>query len=306
MLLDLLLLLLPLIVGYAASARLTPLRTAIDHSVNAAVYIIVFLMGLDLAGIDDLAGQFMRIGAQAGALFCALALFNLIALWLLAWRLNVHRGAERAPLPPASASDTIKALAGSIRLAAIVACGLALGLFLPTLTTYAAKGVEIALYVLLGLIGIQLRLSGMSLRQVLLNRSGLSIAVVVALSSLLAGVSVAPLFGWRITDAMALASGFGWYSLSGIVIGDQLGPLLGSVAFINDLARELFAVLLIPIVIRRMPGVAVGYCGATAMDVTLPVIQRAGGITCVPMALASGFLLSLLSPPLMLLMLSMG
>lgn len=304
MVLDLLLLLLPLIVGYGASARLAPLRGAVDRGVNVTIYVIVLLMGLDLAGIDDLAGQFGRIGAQAGVLFTALAVANTSALWLLARGRGPRL--ETTPGSRASLADTVKALLGSARLAAVVAGGLLVGLYRPGLTAYAGQGVELALYVLLALIGIQLRLSGMSLRQVLLNRSGLHVAVAVALSSLLAGIIVAPLLGWRLSDAMALASGFGWYSLSGIVIGDRLGPLLGSVAFINDLARELFAVLLIPVVIRTRPGVAIGYCGATAMDVTLPVIQRAGGIGCVPMALASGFLLSLLSPPLMLLMLSLG
>ena len=43
-----------------------------------------------------------------------------------------------------------------------------------------------------------------------------------------------------------------------------------------------------------------GYGGATALDFTLPVIQKSGGIQVVPVAIVSGFILSLLGPILIL------
>lgn len=56
-----------------------------------------------------------------------------------------------------------------------------------------------------------------------------------------------------------MASGFGWYSLSTILIGDQLGPLMGGVmAFFNDLTRELLAFILIPLIIHRHTALAIG------------------------------------------------
>lgn len=45
---------------------------------------------------------------------------------------------------------------------------------------------------------------------------------------------------------------------------------------------------------------AIGYGGATALDFTLPVIQKSGGIQVVPVAIVSGFILSLLGPILIL------
>lgn len=102
------------------------------------------------------------------------------------------------------------------------------------------------------------------------------------------------------TQALALASSFGWYSLSGILVADKLGPLMGSAAFLNDLGRELLAILLIPVLMRHHPSSAIGYGGATALDFTLPVIQRSGGVDVVPIAVVSGFVLSLLGPILVL------
>ena len=45
---------------------------------------------------------------------------------------------------------------------------------------------------------------------------------------------------------------------------------------------------------------AIGYGGATALDFTLPVIQKSGGIQVVPVAIVSGFIMSLLGPILIL------
>ncbi|MDO1900828.1 LysO family transporter, partial [Escherichia coli] len=67
-------------------------------------------------------------------------------------------------------------------------------------------------------------------------------------------------------------------------------PVLGSAAFFNVLARELIAIMLIPGLIRRSRSTALGLCGATSMDFTLPVLQRTGGLDMVPAALVPGFI----------------
>ncbi|MGL5045768.1 MAG: lysine exporter LysO family protein, partial [Plesiomonas sp.] len=161
------------------------------------------------------------------------------------------------------------------------------------------KASEYALIFLLWLIGIQLRNSNMPLRQILLNRRGLLIAVVVLISSLLGGLIAALLLGLPINKGLAIASGFGWYSLSGIMLTDALGPVLGSAAFFNDLLRELVAIMIIPLLVRRYSMSAVGIGGATAMDFTLPVIQKSGSVQLVPAAIVSGFILSLSAPVFM-------
>ena len=159
---------------------------------------------------------------------------------------------------------------------------------------------------LLFLIGLQLKNAGLPLRRLLVNRQGLGIALTVVASSLLAGLVLVPVLALPWHDVLALSAGFGWYSLSGIVIGDALGPAWGGVAFLNDVIREIIALALIPLLIGARPAMAIGYGGATAMDFTLPVIRSSGGLACVPVAIASGFLLSFLSPVLMAVLLSLG
>ena len=153
--------------------------------------------------------------------------------------------------------------------------------------------------VLLFLIGIQLRNNGMTLKQIVLNRRGMIIAVMVVASSMVAGVINAFILDLPLKTGLAMASGFGWYSLSGILLTESFGPVIGSAAFFNDLARELIAIMLIPGLVRRSRSTALGLCGATSMDFTLPVLQRSGGLEMVPAAIVHGFILSLLVPILM-------
>ncbi|SOC54804.1 Uncharacterized membrane protein YbjE, DUF340 family [Chromohalobacter canadensis] len=307
MLAGLLLILLPLIVGYLVPVRHTGMLATIDRGVNGSVYVILFLMGISLAGLEDLLDQLSRMSGQAATLFAIITPLNLLALAWLSRRSRLHTG--QSPRLPDAPTSTGAALIGSLSLAGVVILGTLFGVAAShwgagVVHAWAEPLAEWALYLLLALIGCQLRNSGMPLKQILLNRHGLVIAISVALSSLLGGLLAAPLLDLRWNEGLAMAAGFGWYSLSGILIGDQLGPVLGGVAFFNDLARELFAFLLIPLVIHRATPLAIGYGGATSMDFTLPVIQQHGGVACVPIAIVNGFLLSLLSPPLILLLLS--
>ncbi|MDR5884507.1 lysine exporter LysO family protein [Vreelandella janggokensis] len=309
MLSGLLIVLLPLLLGYLVRVHSSRWQLRINHAVNSAVYIILLLMGISLAGLENLSNQLAKLGGNALLLFSITTLFNLAALWWLSRRVALKTG--QSPVVKDAPTSKLAAMQGSLLLVAVVAAGVITGLLAGPplgegLFSTADLLAEWVLYGLLALIGCQLRNSGMPLKQILLNRLGLAIAVTLALSSLLAGVLAAPLLALSWNEGLAMAAGFGWYSLSAILIGDQLGPLMGGVAFFNDLTRELLAFILIPLVIHRHTALAIGYGGATSMDFTLPVIQQHGGVACVPIAVVSGFILSLLSPPLILFFLSLS
>lgn len=157
-----------------------------------------------------------------------------------------------------------------------------------------------ALMLLVFVVGLQLKGSGFSLAQVLLNKAGVIISVLFILSSLMAGVFFALLHtDVAFSQALALASGFGWYSLSGIVITEAYGALWGSVALLNDLAREFFAFASIAILMKKHPHTAISIGGATSLDFTLPTIQQSGGLVVVPIAISFGFIVNIVSPILM-------
>lgn len=295
MLLNVLLILLPLGIGYLVPLSSKPLLKLVNGALGKLVYLILFLMGLGLAFVDDLGSNLPRIFMVAALMLGCTTLCNLAGLWWLDRRNPPAHAGLDGQMP-----SKWKMLWESVQLCFVVLAGTLIGLLFEPRFLPIDQLSEWALMLLLFLIGVQMRNSGMHLRQILLNPWGMKIAAVVILTSWLGSLLASLLLGMPFSHGLAMSSSFGWYSLSGILVADKLGPVLGSAAFLNDLGRELIAILIIPMLMRHHPSAAVGYGGATALDFTLPVIQRSGGITMVPIAIVSGFILSLLGPILIL------
>lgn len=289
----LLIILLPLIAGYLLPAKAPSLQRLINKLLSWMVYVILFFMGISLAFLDDLGRNLLAIVNYSLISAACILMGNIVALRLLEhlrpWAHN-HR---QQTLP-----SRLHMALESLKLCGVVIAGFLIGLSHWTPLKFASEAGEYALLFLLFLVGLQLRGSGMTLRQILINRRGMMVAMVVFLSALAGGAVAALLLGLPVKTGLAMASGFGWYSLSGILMTESFGPVIGSAAFFNDLLRELLAIMLIPALIARHRSTALGLCGATSMDFTLPVLQRSGGAEIVPAAIVHGFMLSLLAPVL--------
>ena len=286
--------LLPLIVGYLIPLHQASALRLINRFLSWIVYVILFFMGISLAFLDNLSANLLSILHYSAVTVVVILLCNIAALfWLertIPWKNNHQQ--EKLPSRIAMALESLK-------LCGVVVLGFLLGLTGWSFLQHATEASEYTLIFLLFLIGIQLRNNGMTLKQIVLNRRGMIVAIVVVASSMVAGVINAVILDLPLKTGLAMASGFGWYSLSGILLTESFGPVIGSAAFFNDLARELIAIMLIPGLVRRSRSTALGLCGATSMDFTLPVLQRSGGLELVPAAIVHGFILSLLVPVLM-------
>lgn len=290
----LLIILVPLLLGYLLPLHHKTLIRFINRMLSWMVYLILFFMGISLAFLDNLGSNLWLIAKYASLFFVLIIGANLLALWLLEKRYP-WRVAHRQEALPSRLHMALE----SLKLCGVVVGGFLLGLTQWSWLSNATHASEYALIWLLFLVGLQLRNSGMSPTQILLNRRGMMIGCVVCVSALAGGALAAALLGLPIKTGLAIASAYGWYSLSGIMLTEAFGPVIGSAAFFNDLARELFAIMMIPTLIQHHRGSALGLCGATSMDFTLPVLQRSGGLELVPAAIVHGFLLSLLAPVLM-------
>ena len=158
------------------------------------------------------------------------------------------------------------------------------------------------LYVLLLLIGLDLA-------QVSISRSWLAprvlvIPCLVMIGSIIAGVLLSVLTGEQLAIALALSTGFGWFSLSGALAGQYLGDAYGSVALLNDLMRELIGLTVVFLLGRNYANSSIGVCAATAMDTTLPFVRKACNYEYVPTAIISGLILTVAAPFFMLFFLS--
>lgn len=291
----LLFILLPLVVGYLFVVKSEQLLHRVNQNCGYMVYFILFLMGFSLSLIDNFASNAKEVVVQAVTFICVILGANLLGLYALdRWHRQKIKQVTKVVI------DKWPMIIESISLLGVVALGFVIGLFVAIDKVWIDKSSEWALMLLLFLIGISLRNSGIALRDILINKSGMQIAVVVMLTSWIGGLVVAKLLQLPLNQSLAVSSGFGWYSLSGILISDGISPLLGAVALINDLGRELVAIFIIPLLISAKRHSAIGIGGATSMDFTLPIIQKTGGSAAVPIAIVSGFILSIMAPLCML------
>ncbi|CAH0533528.1 Lysine exporter LysO [Vibrio stylophorae] len=288
----------PLFVGYFIPLRQEKWQRFVSNLTNRLITLILALIGVSLAALDNLLTNLGQVGLLTLTFFLSIGLFNLMALLWVDWRyplaVKEQQGDENSlPHAKESLSLLVAVLAGFV-------VGLATKYWIALPLDWVDQANTVILMVLLLLIGMQLGNSGIGLKQILLNRAGIRLAAVLIMTSWLGGLLAALILSLPWHQGLAMASGFGWYSLSGILIGDHLGPVYGGASFLNELLRELVALISIPLIMRRFPNTAIGYGGATSMDFTLPIIQRCGGIHCVPTAIVSGFILSLSVPFMML------
>ena len=130
-----------------------------------------------------------------------------------------------------------------------------------------------------------------------LNWKIMLVPLACVIGSLLGAVaSFLILKNMNLKDLIMLSQGYGFYSMTGIVVSELKNAHLGSIALMNDLFREIFAILFMYLIGWRYPRSAIASAGATAMDVTLPMVKQACGNDFIPHAMVSGFVLSVLAP----------
>ena len=163
------------------------------------------------------------------------------------------------------------------------------------------------LFALLACVGMGIGADKRSVQSLLrMNVPGLLLPSMVGVGSLLGAGCVAVIFGiGSLREGLAVGAGFGYYSLSSILITQLHGEELGVIALLSNVFREVITLALAPVLYRywgRLAPIACG--GATSMDTTLPVIHRLVGTRLSLLSVVTGIVLSLLVPVLVPLLLA--
>ena len=169
------------------------------------------------------------------------------------------------------------------------------------LTTYA-------LYALMFLVGISIGSDRGAFSILKKMKFKVLLVPLLVIVGSLAGTAVVSVFlsGINMREAMAVGAGFGYYSLSSIVISQLSGQELGVVALLSNIMREITTLLAVPLMVKyfgKLAGIASG--GATAMDTTLPVIVKFTGKEYGIIAIFSGIVLTAIVPVLVTLLLEL-
>lgn len=110
---------------------------------------------------------------------------------------------------------------------------------------------------------------------------------------------------WSVSECLAVGCGFGYYSLSSILItqfkepslGLQLATELGTIALLSNIFREMIALLGIPFFRKHFGQFApISVAGVSSLDVLLPSIVRYSGKEMIPIAIFHGIIIEVSVP----------
>lgn len=262
--------------GIVAGRVVRPRSPWVGRATRATIVALVGFLGTLLDGV---AAGALLITIPVALAFAGLILGTTAAVYFLLARRE--SGAIGSPSTP----PDVGPIPFSAVLVAALIGGFGIGHFVPVPSSLGLTG---ALYLLLFLVGFDLKLRWGQMRGLWLPLTAAVVAAVVS------GVLAALVAQSSVTVPLATSLAFGWYTLAGPLVAARAGTLLGLVAFLTNFFRENLTMILSPYVGRRLRGAGLAALGgATSMDTTLYFVTRYGDEGAAGMSLASGLILTL-------------
>lgn len=162
----------------------------------------------------------------------------------------------------------------------------------------AGLGIKLGLCLLLIFVGIDLGIEG----SVISNFKAVGLRIFAIPAAVVAGTLAAAFvmsffLDLTMRESLAIGAGFGWYTLAPGIIMEAGHMTASAVCFLHNVMRELFAIVLIPFVAKKIGYVeTVGLPGSAAMDVCLPIVEKATRSDIAVYSFISGAILSILVP----------
>lgn len=279
-----------------------------DNLIKAALVVLLLAMGAGLGSSEKIFRQLGTIGLQAFVFAAVSIIFSILAVVIFAKKLNLNNFLLQGDadveneLENKTEAETEADSTMTVLIFASVVIGIIIGFFFfnQTLKSWLDPMTNYSLAFLLFGVGIDIGASREIIRDLkIMGWKLIIIPVLIAAASIIGSILTGAVFGFAVEESAAVGAGFGWYSLSGVLISKIHSAELGSLAFLTNVFRELMTVMILPLVVKYFGSLAaIAPGGATTMDVTLPLVKESGGEAVVIPAFVSGAVLSFLVPVL--------
>lgn len=196
-------------------------------------------------------------------------------------------------------SENQKKMRGSLVLFLMFAIGVMAGVGLPDKLIPEADISGIILFLLMLFVGINLGSSKDFLDILQKMNFGIAVIPFATIVGTYTGMIILSFVtsGYSLKELLAVGSGFGYYSLSSMIIAKVSGETLAVVALLSNIFRELITIILTPLLVKYFGSASpIVSAGATSMDTALPVIARYSGSSYILSAVFNGVILTLLVP----------
>lgn len=262
------------------------------------VWLMLWLLGVEVGRNPQLVNSLDRLGVEAliGAV-AAVAGSGVasLVLWKGLRRKRVLLSGQEEPVSGGSVWWQMKdSLIIVVFFAAGCLCGY--GAYVPAIPDEASF---YTLCVLMGCVGFSVGQSA-EVRQNIrrLDRRLMWLPLLTVCGTLI-GILVVALFisRYSVFDWLAVGSGFGYYSLSSILVTEAKGSELGTLALMINIVREIITLVAAPLLYRWLgPLSPIAAGGCTTGDTTLPVISGVCGKEFVPLSIFHGLTIDFMVP----------
>ncbi|EOC99943.1 lysine exporter LysO family protein [Caldisalinibacter kiritimatiensis] len=157
--------------------------------------------------------------------------------------------------------------------------------------------IDIGLCVLLFFVGIDIGTNKDIFNQI--KKMGLKILLIpimIIIGSIVGSIIAGVILDLPINESGAIGAGFGWYTLSAMILASE-STKLSALAFITNVVREIIALVSIPFIAKYIGDIeSIAPAGATAMDTSLPVISKSTNAKTSIISFITGVILSTAVP----------
>lgn len=310
----------------------------LQKPIIAVTWLLLLFLGLETGSDREVIGALPSIGLASAALSIGGVAGSCILAWLL-WKYMGGNVGEALPEAGQGARETgaggdlqavsgrelqtvsgldmgtgrrisvWSGMGGSLVILGFFTLGIILGLAgLPAGQSIVHKLSFWSLCILMAMVGMSVGGNPELVSSIRSMNPRIALLPIATILGTYAGCIIVNLFlGHSIADVLAIGSGFGYYSLSSVLISSSRGPHLGSIALISNIIREVFTLLCAPVLARIAgPLAPISSGGATTADTTLPIISSCCGDKFVLISIFHGFAVDFTVPFLVTLFCSLG
>lgn len=274
-------------------------------AISLTIYLMLFVLGLSIGADDNIIGNFGEIGLLSLS-FAVAGIAGSVILASLVYRF-FYKGMNKEERSGDAQTRSGSALKGSLITVGVFLLGVLAGYFSIIDPEFLGqKASIIILHLLMLLVGVSI---GRDPEIMAIARSIdfkiLLLPLATIAGTLLFTAVVSIWTGkWSLADCLAVGSGFGYYSLSSVLIseykvagiGAAAAAELATIALLTNVFRELITLLGAPFLYKISPFAPIASAGVTSIDVALPVILKAGGNSLLPFSIIHGVIVDFSSP----------
>lgn len=281
----------------------SPVLKAFDTAMNAALVFLMLIIGLNIGTSGEVMSNLDVIGLNCllismAAIICSVLLVRICEATVMPLeKIRLQLAEEEHQEISADSTSHFSPLI--IIMPVCIIIGILLGYFcIPDIKpSILDTGLTVSLIFLYTGVGVSLGSNKEVFRYI--RKLGLRVLfmpVAIFAGCVLGGILSGLVLNVPVTYSALSASGMGYYSLTGAFLTENFGIEAGTYGFIVNVSRDVFTVLLLPILSKISKGSPIASGAAGCMDTMLVPVTKTVGAELGMVALISGTILTFLVP----------